>query len=459
MIAHCSELGRAVAITTVLAAALTTGCTLAPEGLDEQKGLLEAAGTPFEPPVVSRSLLDLPPAPTWREVLHRAFLANGELEAAYFEWSKAVSGVEVVSSYPNSNLSLGYGYLFSTENMKAFDRMSFSAGVDPMENLRFPVKAAKAGEVALSDARAAGERFRAKKFELQERVLTAWAEYAFLAEASRVQLEQVSLSKLLFQTASARVRAGGAQSDLLRAGIELRTAEDRAKGIDAEVRAARSTLNALLARPAEAPLAAPDRIEPRLVAVDDAALLAAAVDRNPELAALSHDVHGRSDALELARLEWVPDINPSLVLAGTVSQAVGAALVLPTTLFEIRGKIDEARATLRAAEASLRQAKHSRASEFVAALALMRNSERQARLFRDHIIPAAEHVLGTLRAAYFSGNGTYLELIDSQRALLDVRLVLAEALASREKRLAELERLSGIDLETLPRAEPSAREN
>ncbi len=134
--------GGPLVVPAVLTAVLTAGCTLAPAGLGEQKERLEAAGSPFEPPFASRSLPDLPPAPTWREVLHRAFLANGELEASYFEWSKAVSRVEVASSYPNSNLSLGYGYAFSTENMKAFDRMAFSAGVDPMENLRFPVKAA-----------------------------------------------------------------------------------------------------------------------------------------------------------------------------------------------------------------------------------------------------------------------------------------------------------------------------
>ncbi|WP_158633697.1 TolC family protein [Tautonia sociabilis] len=382
-------------------------------------------------------------------MLRRAFLANGELEAAYFDWSAALSRVEIASGYPNTNLHLGYSYAFSAENMKSFDRMTLSAGFDPMENLAYPGKVLKAGEIALAKARAAAERFRAMKFELQERVLSAWADYALLAETSRIQLRHLALSKLLFQTAAARVRAGGPQADLLRAEVELRTAEDRLRTIDAELRAAKHNLNGLLARDADAPLAPPARPESRALPADDGPILAAAVGQNPELSALAEAVEGRRDALELARLQWVPDINPSLAFTGSIAQAVSTAVVLPTTVFEIRGSIEEARAMLRSAEAELRQTRHVRASAYVAALVMLRNSERQAELFREQIIPAAEQVESTTRAAYSVGDASYLDLIESLRSLLDARLVLAESLAMREKRLAELEALAGIDFETL----------
>lgn len=430
-------------------AALSVGCTIVPPGFDEERARLEATASTFEPALESRSLPELPEDPTWEDVLRRAFLSNGKLEAAYFEWSAALTRVGQASAYPNSNVTLGYSYAFSPGNMKSFDRMTFSAGFDAMENLAFPGKVAKAGEVALAQARAAGERFRAEKFDLQQRVLTAWADYALLGESSRILDEQVSLSLLLFETAGARVRAGGTQADLLRAEVALRTMEDRRKTLQAELRAAKSALNALLARMPDAQLAPPTRMQPRAIFADDATLLAAAVDRNPELSTLAHEVRGRSDALELARLQWIPDINPSLIFTGSITQAVGAAVVLPTTVVEIEGRIEESRAMLRSAESQLRQTTQERASAFVAALVMLRNSERQAKLFRETIVPAGEQVIGTTRAAYFSGNASYLDLIDSQRSLLDARLALAEALSMREKRLAEVEALAGVDLETI----------
>jgi outer membrane protein TolC len=46
-------------------------------------------------------------------------------------------------------------------------------------------------------------------------------------------------------------------------------------------------------------------------------------------------------------------------------------------------------------------------------------------------------------------------LIDAQRTLLEVRLTAAEARASREKSVANLEALLGIDVETLAAAAPT----
>ena len=76
-------------------------------------------------------------------------------------------------------------------------------------------------------------------------------------------------------------------------------------------------------------------------------------------------------------------------------------------------------------------------------------SERQAAVFQEAILPRAQETLASLRQAYAAGTGTFTDLIDSQRTLLDVRLMIAEARMEREKRLAELEALAGVDIETL----------
>ena len=128
---------------------------------------------------------------------------------------------------------------------------------------------------------------------------------------------------------------------------------------------------------------------------------------------------------------------------------VGAMVMLPTNAPRIRGAIDEARAMLRANEAMLRQARRDRASTFVAALVALRNSERQTKVFQETIRPRAEQTLASSRQAYTTGTGTFIELIDAQRTLLDVRLLIVEAKADREKRLADLEELAGVDIETL----------
>jgi outer membrane protein TolC len=160
-------------------------------------------------------------------------------------------------------------------------------------------------------------------------------------------------------------------------------------------------------------------------------------------------VQGRSDALELARMAYIPDINPFAAFTGGLSQAVGAMVILPTTIPEIQGRIAEERAMLRSTEAMLRQAKNDRAAGFVAALFALRNSERRARVYETIILPRADQALAGARQAYTTGTGSFSDLVESQRTMLDIRLMIAESRVEREKRLAELEEIAGVDVETL----------
>jgi len=111
--------------------------------------------------------------------------------------------------------------------------------------------------------------------------------------------------------------------------------------------------------------------------------------------------------------------------------------------------VTEARAGLRRARAIARQTRLDRAAEYVAAVYALRDTERQAALFEQQVLPSAQRVLDTARQSYTAGTGAYLELIEAQRTLLDVRLTLAEARAAREKNLVDLEALAGVDVETI----------
>jgi outer membrane protein TolC len=318
--------------------------------------------------------------------------------------------------------------------------------------LPLPNKVYQSAKIAWRDAQAAGERFAAAKFKLQQQVLKSYIDYALMAEQVRVQQENTGLLKLLNDTASGRLQAGGTQQDLLRTGIELQMGQNMLGTMQSQLPGMRAMLNAMLLRPADAPLPPPATIPERPLLANDATILAIGVSANPELKALAYEVQGRGDAIERARMEYLPDINPMAGFTGSVSQMLGAEIMLPTAIPKIRGMVTEARADLARMQAMQRQTKADRAAQYVAALYAMRNAERQVSLFEKQILPATNQVLDNARQAYTAGTGMYLDLIDSQRTLLDVRLTIAEARAAREKSLADLEALAGVDFETLKRA-------
>ena len=214
----------------------------------------------------------------------------------------------------------------------------------------------------------------------------------------------------------------------------------------------RSMLNGMLARDAGAPLELPrSRPAPRTISVDDATLIAIGVVQNPELAALARQVAGREDAIEVARLAYLPDLTPSASFTGSLTQTIGGMVVLPTTLPVIRSMIKESEAMSRATQAMLRQTRDERAASFVATLYALRDAERQERFYRESLVPITQRLITSSRQAYASGMMGFADLIDSQRMQLSVNLMVAEAQIEREKRLAELEALAGVDIETLGR--------
>lgn len=429
-----------------------TGCVLAPEGTLQEQAKLDEVASRFEPPAETRELPVVPMRATWRDVLHRAFLANGELESAYFEWKGALARIDQVATWPNTNVAVGFSYMFSRENMKFWDRVTIGAGFDPSMNLSLPIKVQTAGEVALEAARQASEKFRAVKFDLQRRVLAAYLELALTEEKIRIERENLTLLQLLSDSAATRAQAGGPLQDLLKAQIESQIAKNEVANLEAEARSMRGMLNGMLARDAKTPLRLPPSLPaPRPVAADDARLIAVGVEQNPELAGLARQVAGRTDAIELARLAYLPDIIPSASVTGSISQVVAAMVMLPTKLPAIRAAVGEAEAMARSTEATLRQTTQDRAASFVANLYIMRNAERQMELYLKRVVPAAHQLVDSSRSAYAAGTVGFADLIDSERTLISVRRLLAQVRIEREKRLAEIEALAGVDIETLDR--------
>lgn len=426
------------------------GCSITPSGTEQEQARLAAAGKPYEPKHEERALPELPEAPTWQDVLRRAFLANGDLEAAYFNWKAAVERIDIASAYPNSDVSLGFDYMFSGARMKSFDRGTFTAGFDSATNLTLPVKAAQAGKVALDEARAAGERFRVAKFELQRTVLRTWADYALQQQAIAWRGEDVALRRVLAGAAAGSAGAGRRAREAIATDLDLRTAENELLDLRAQHELARVNLNSLLSREPKAALHAPTvRTPARLLPDDDDVMLSAAADVFPEVSVMAREVEGRADALELARLRWIPDISPTLGFTGSIAQTLGAMVTLPTTAVAIRGQIREAEANLRASQAILRQRSSDRVGEYVGLLVMYRNAQRRAEFFENTVLPTTQRLSDERSRAYESGAATFAEIIESRRVVLGVREMIAVAHAEMDKAVVEIECCLGVDIEAL----------
>lgn len=425
---------------------ILSGCALRPSGEDEERGRARDAGAPYDekvelPPITEKSGPE--------EYLQYAFLRNAALEARYWEWRSALERIPQDSSFPN--LAVSFNYMFSPGMMKSWDRTTLGVSNDSMTNIPFPTKLMTAGRAALENARATGERFREAKFLLQKDVLWTYYDLALLAESIRIDRETLALLAQTVRQVELRVQGGNAnQQDLLKAQTEqelaengLKTAESRAKGLAAR-------LNALVGRAAEAPVSLPAALPmPRALPLSDAELLRLGSDRSPELAALAREIAGREEALSLAQQAYIPDFGLSASLSGSLSKTVGAMAVLPFRLEAIHARIEEARANLRVSEAARIQYSRDLAASFVLNITVLRNDERQLDLMEKSILPRARQTVELAQNSYTAGKLGFVELLDAQRTLLDVRLTLAQLRMEREKAVAAIETWSTVDVEVM----------
>lgn len=435
--------------------ALSSSCVLAPAGLRDERASARGEGAQYVAAVEARTLPDLPEEPSWRDVLRRALLANGEIEAAWQEWRAALARVDVASAWPDTNVELGLEYLLSPGNVKAWDRTTLRVGFDPMKTLSLPTKTAKRGELALAGAKAAGDRFRAAKFALQARVLERWYDLARIEEENRIRAEELVVLRLDAEASLRSAGAGGDARGMLRSRIELRRAEDaleRSKSMCSQMCA---QLYADAGGVPGGSLTAPRSLpEPRALPLNDAQVFALAAESNPELARLAHEVEGRRDALELARMQYWPDVVPSAGLMGSATRFVGLALSLPTNVPALRAGVEEARADLAGDEARARQARTDVGARITAELLAFHDAERAADLLDRDVRPLAERLRANAHAAYSAGTIPQREWLESLRTELEVRLAAADARIAREKSLVRLETIVGADFEAF--ADPEA---
>jgi outer membrane protein TolC len=432
----------------VAIALFATGCTVHPQGESAERKAAKDAGAPYAQKFESRNLRPLAPDASLDQIVNHALLSNAELEQRYWEWRAAIEQIPQDGTQA-TNLVISAGTTIERGKL-SWDRTTVTVGNDPMADIVFPGKLSAAAQRALENARAADQRFQKARYELRSKVLSAYYEYALTGEL--IGLEESS-AQLLSATASvveARNRAGSAaQQDVLKAQNDVDLANNQIAMLRAQAASQRATLNALLGRDARAPLnLRREQVASRPVGRSDDEILASAADRNPELAALAAEIRGKADGIRLARLQYVPDfsLNTGTDLAG-ITQTVLGAITVPVMRYEaINAAVAQAEANMRAAESMRRQNRSDLAARVVDDLSTLRDADRQIALLHDTVLPRARQMVDLSRSAYESGRSSLLDLLDSQRSLLEIQRMEATLRSARNSRLADLEAVTANNL-------------
>jgi outer membrane protein TolC len=417
-----------------------------PRGEAQERQFAEETGRKAEyaVPFEKRQFPELKPDASPEELVTYALLANGDLEAKYWAWRSALEQVPM-SGTQKAGVELSFEGMI-TGGQSALENFTVGIANDAMNALQVPTKLSADAQKALHDAQAAGKRFDMARWELKNKVLTAYYDYALTAEQERLEEANSRLLETMTRITESRLATGMArQAELLKAGNEAAMSRNAAAALRGKLPGQRAVLNGLLGRNADATLAVPAELPPERQLPADALIFAKAAKFNPELEALAHEWAGGGDAIRRAKLEYMPDFNVSLSSdLADVTQTIMASVVLPYLRHEaIDAGIRQAEANLRQTVAMQRQTRRNIEARVLGDLAMLREAQRQIDVLDGDLIPRAQRIIEASQTAYASGNGMLLDLLDSQRSILALQRMAAEMRTERNKQIADLEEVCG----------------
>lgn len=293
--------------------------------------------------------------------------------------------------------------------------------------------AARQAEVRAAVAAAFFELLGAQEQQrLAESALTL-AGNAATAAAKRLQAGKVPPLEL----AKARVAEAGARAELAQA--------------QADVLLARRRLAALWG---QGPQAAPqaDGDATALPALPDEQRLAEWMADAPALRLARLDIARRQALTEGERARRVPDVTVTLgakrdAELGRTQAVVGFSLPLPVHdrnqggLLEALRREDQAREALAAAALKLQ-------TDVAEAAARLRLGREQVQLLRDEALPTAQTAYDAALKGYELGKFAFLDVLDAQRTLFQLRRQLLQGSADTHRAAADLDRLLGRSTQT-----------
>ncbi|MCA8958315.1 MAG: TolC family protein [Planctomycetes bacterium] len=379
---------------------------------------------------------DATESPSLDEVRRTASLASylnfglrhsGTLRNAYETWRAAVERTAQTTSLPDPVASFSQ-FVEDLQTRTGPQRRRYGL----TQNVPWPGKLRQRGRISEARAEELWQQVEARRLAVQRDIAVTFHEYGYLGQSLRIKQRVLELLRQLEPVVQSRIRAGAGQQDLLRLQVEIGRVENDLASL-VEIRPALSArLAAAMGYPSDDLLPLPETSEPTLRKVDRARLVELAADRNPKVREFAAAVVRHRHALELSQTERWPDlsvgvdyletgsaVNPATPGSGRDPWAWRVGFSVPIWVHRYDAAERQAEHELTAASAALHQLRGDLRADVEHAGFALNDALRQVALYRDTLLPRARELLDVTRAAYRAGRAALLDLLDSERSLLD----------------------------------------
>jgi cobalt-zinc-cadmium efflux system outer membrane protein len=382
-----------------------------------------------------------------RSVLVRTVLErNPSLEAARQAWRAAAARPAQEEALEDPTISYGIAPL----SIGSRD-VDFGQELRVEQALPYPGLRALRRARAEAEAEAVLSDYRTALLELAATAALLFEDYRLVDRAIAINQEHLQLLRDVQEVAAARYAAGlASQQDPIQAEVEGTELLQRGVELAGEREELAARINALLHRRPGLPLPSPaaGAVEPGPDLASPEALEEAAIAARPEVAGRLAERRARRSGVDLARRERRPEFAVMGSFNSMWTDAehrwmVGAVVSLPLW----RGRLDaaeaEAQARLAQAESDFDHLETEIRADVRARFARLAEARRRIELFKDRLLPAVRDSIQAARAAFETGQSSFLTVIDAERGLRRAELGYEQAVADLRRRQVQLDRAVG----------------
>lgn len=291
--------------------------------------------------------------------------------------------------------------------------------------------------------------YQAAALDVIKDVTTAYAEAVAAEENVRLATEQKELAEDVLKSVS--VRVGAAAAPLIqksRAEVERSTATIALDTAMREREIARKKLAAVMGE--EVLTSTLDSTAFYSMAKPDVVNAEEKLKSNPDVARLNSSLEQSKARLDLEQANTIPDPRLSVGMrdfrdSGDQAFVVGVSLPIPVFNAN-RGNIEKARHEVNRTEMDNRNTTLTVNADLTRTQQQMENAYMRADMLKTEVLPSADKAFRLAREGYGAGRFPYLEVLDAQRSLFDVKQQHIAALKEFHTSKAQVERLTAMHL-------------
>ncbi|MBI3098989.1 MAG: TolC family protein [Planctomycetes bacterium] len=321
------------------------------------------------------------------------------------------------------------------------------------QSVPFPGIRGLRAEAASRDAESMVEMYAMEVRDTAARARRALSMYYMATRELEIVRQHIDLLSEFERIADSRFRTGAApQQDVLKPQVELVELQNQILALDQRIGSARAEINALLNRPAGAPLGPPAEVTVPPGEFDGAALAREAMEVRPEIRAAGLRLEASRVMLRLAEKETR---SPMFMFEAKYVQmpyeedawSGMIGITLPWLTDRFTSEVRRMKQVVRADELAVEGLRTRVQAEVRDALLRVDAAARSLKIFDGELLPKTEQAVEVTRVNYENGRSMFLDLLDAERSLRDVRLRRYRVLADHATALADLERAVGRSLE------------